>query len=309
MKIVFLDAVTLGKDMDFTPFEALGDVVKYPSTKPGEVSERIKDADVLVTNKVPVNAETLGDNDSVKLVCVAATGTNNLDKAFLEDKQIAWRNVAGYSTESVAQHTFAMLFYLYEHLPYYDAYVKSGDYGESPVFTHFDRPFSEISGKTMGIIGLGTIGKRVAEIAKAFGMKVIYYSASGRPPQAGYHQVDFDTLLKTSDIVSIHAPLNSYTRGLMDREAFQKMKKTAILLNTGRGPIVDEKALHDALIEGEIASAGLDVLSTEPIAEDNPLRFIKDERVLITPHVAWATVEARERLLKTICEQIRIFFA
>ena len=161
----------------------------------------------------------------------------------------------------------------------------------------------------MGVIGLGTIGKRVAEIAKAFGMKVIYYSASGRPPQAGYHQVDFDTLLKTSDIVSIHAPLNTYTRGLMDKEAFQKMKKTAILLNTGRGPIVDEKALHDALIDGEIAAAGLDVLSTEPIAEDNPLRFIKDERVLITPHVAWATVEARERLLKTICEQIRIFFA
>lgn len=196
----------------------------------------------------------------MKLVCVTATGTNNLDKEYLKKRGIAWRNVAGYSTESVTQHTFVLLFYLLEKMRYYDDYVKDEKYINDTVFTHFAEHFNEVNGKTWGIIGLGTIGRRVADIAKAFGAHVIYYSASGSPAQEGYEQVDFETLLATSDIVSVHAPLNEYTKDLMDREAFEKMKKTAIFLNLGRGPIVVEQDLYEALETGEIAAAGLDVL-------------------------------------------------
>lgn len=245
----------------------------------------------------------------MKLICVTATGTNNLDKDYLDQRGIAWRNVAGYSTESVAQHTFALLFYLLEHLPYYDDYVKSGKYINDKSFTHFSKIFHELHGMTWGIIGLGAIGRRVADLAKAFGCHVIYYSASGRKPQEGYEQVDFTTLLKTSDIVSIHAPLTEATMGLMDKEAFAKMKKTAILLNVGRGPIIVEEDLKEALDNGEIAAAGLDVLSVEPMTEDNPLLEVKEkDRLVITPHIAWASVEARTHLMDIILGQIRDFF-
>lgn len=237
-----------------------------------------------------------------------ATGTNNLDKEYLKKHGIAWRNVAGYSTESVTQHTFALLFYLLEKLRYYDDYVKDEKYINDTVFTHFAEHFNEVNGKTWGIIGLGTIGRRVADIAKAFGAHVIYYSASGSPAQEGYEQVDFETLLATSDIVSVHAPLNEYTKDLMDREAFEKMKKTAIFLNLGRGPIVVEQDLYEALEIGEIAAAGLDVLCEEPMSETNPLAKIKDsKKLIITPHIAWASVEARNRLMQIIIEQIREF--
>lgn len=309
MKIVFLDAKTIGEDIDLSGFDALGEVVKYGFSTTEEARERSKDANVLILNKVQVNQQTIGEADHLKLVCVTATGTNNLDKEYLDKRGIAWRNVAGYSTESVAQHTFAMLFYLLEKLPYYDDYVKSEKYVNDVSFTHFAKAFHELSGMTYGIIGLGNIGRRVADIAKAFGCRVIYYSTSGRNSQPGYERVDFDELLEQSDIVSIHAPLDENTLGLMNKEAFAKMKNSAILLNVGRGPIINEADLAEALNNKTIAAAGLDVLSVEPMQEDNPLRGIKDsERLLITPHIAWAGVEARNRLMGIILGQIKEFF-
>lgn len=308
MKIVFLDASTLGDDIDYTQFEQMGEVVKYPFTSPSEVPERAAGADVLVVNKVPVNEQTISEAEKLKLVCVTATGTNNLDKDYLAARGIEWRNVAGYSTESVAQHTFAMLFYLMENLRYYDDYVKNGSYINDRIFTHFARTFRELNGMTWGILGLGAIGRRVADIAGLFGARVIYYSASGAPAQEGYHQVDFDTLLAESDILSIHAPLNEYTQGLMNADAFRKMKPDAILLNLGRGPIINEADLADDLNAGEIKAAGLDVLSVEPMAKDTPLLNIREkDRIFITPHIAWAAVEARQRLMKIIAGQIQEF--
>lgn len=310
MKIVFLDAKTIGEDIDLSGFDALGEVVKYGFSTSEEARERTKDADVVVLNKVQINEETIGAAEHLKLVCVTATGTNNLDKEYLDRRGIAWRNVAGYSTESVAQHTFAMLFYLLEKLPYYDNYVKSEKYVNDVSFTHFAKAFHELSGKTYGIIGLGNIGRRVADIAKALGCRVIYFSTSGRNNQQGYERVSFDELLAQSDIVSIHAPLDENTLGLMNKEAFSKMKQSAILLNVGRGPIINEADLAEALENGTIAAAGLDVLSVEPMQPDNPLRAIKDsERLLITPHIAWAGVEARTRLMDIILHQIQAFFA
>ena len=309
MKIVFLDAKTLGDDIDYTGFEQMGEVVRYPFTSTEEAPDRVKDADVLVVNKVLVNRQTISSAENLKLVCVTATGTNNLDKDYLAERGIAWRNVAGYSTESVAQHTFAILFYLMENLRYYDDYVKEGRYINDRIFTHFAKTFHELNGMTWGILGLGAIGRRVADIAGMFGSKVIYYSASGALAQEGYHQVDFDTLLSESDILSIHAPLNEYTEGLMDAEAFRKMKSSAILLNLGRGPIINESDLAAAVNAGEISAAGLDVLCAEPMSKENPLLDVHDkDRLFITPHIAWATVEARQRLMKIIEGQIREFF-
>lgn len=309
MKIVFLDVKTIGEDIDLSGFDALGEVVKYDFSTSEEVPERIKDADVIILNKVQVNEQTIGQAEHLKLVCVTATGTNNLDKDYLEKRGIAWRNVAGYSTETVAQHTFAMLLYLLEKLRYYDDYVKEERYVNDTIFTHFAEHFTEICGKTWGIIGLGTIGRRVADIAKAFGAHIIYYSASGRPAQEGYEQVDLDTLLAKSDIISVHAPLNEHTEGLMNKTAFEKMKNTCIFLNLGRGPIVVEQDLYEALESGEIAAAGLDVLCQEPMSATNPLLKIKDsKKLLITPHVAWASVEARTKLMQIILEQVKEYF-
>lgn len=310
MKLVFLDKKTIGEDIDFSPFHALGEVIEYDFTEPKDVPKRAADADVLIVNKIPVNEQTIHTASHLQLVCVTATGTNNLDKEYLDRRGIAWRNVAGYSTDSVAQHTFSMLFYLLEHLRYYDDYVKDGHYLNDTMFTHFARHFHQISKMTWGIIGLGAIGRKVADIAKAFGADVLYYSASGREAQSGYHQVDLDTLLAQSDILSIHAPLNEYTENLLDLSAFQKMKSDAILLNLGRGPIVNESALVTALKDGLIAAAGLDVLCEEPLRDSSPLLEILDhDNLLITPHIGWASVEARTRLMQIIEKQIREFFA
>ncbi|MBR5128006.1 MAG: D-2-hydroxyacid dehydrogenase [Roseburia sp.] len=309
MKIVFLDVKTIGEDIDLSGFERFGEVVKYGFSSVEECRERTKDADVVILNKVQINEQTIGEAEHLKLVCVTATGTNNLDKEYLAQKGIAWRNVAGYSTESVAQHTFGLLFYLLEKLAYYDEYVKSERYVGDTIFTHFENVFHELSGKTWGIIGLGAIGRRVADIAKLFGCRVIYYSTSGKNSQPDYERVDFDTLLAESDVVSVHAPLTAETEGLMNKEAFEKMKKTAIFLNLGRGPIVVEEALAEALENETIAAAGLDVLAVEPMSKTNPLCRIKDSnRLIITPHIAWASVEARTRLMRTIEAQIQDFF-
>lgn len=310
MKIVFLDAKTIGDDIDLSCFETLGEVVKYPFSTQEEALERTKDADVIILNKVEINENSIGNASRLKLVCVTATGTNNLDKEYLKERGIEWRNVAGYSTESVAQHTFALLFYLLEKLRYYDDYVKTEKYINDVSFTHFAEAFHELSGKTWGIVGLGNIGRRVADIAKCFGCHVIYYSTSGRNQNSNYERVDFKQLLEKSDIISVHAPLDENTRHLFDKKAFQKMKETAIFINVGRGPIVVEEDLVEALNEGQIKAAGLDVLSVEPMSEKNPLRFIKNSnKLMITPHIAWASVEARTRLMKIIYGQIKEFFA
>ncbi len=309
MKIVFLDVKTIGEDIDLSGFSALGEVIKYDFSTSEQARERTRDADVIILNKVEVNEASIGEAKNLKLVCVTATGTNNLDKEYLAKRGIAWKNVAGYSTETVAQHTFALLFYLFEKLNYYDNYVKSEKYVGDVSFTHFDHVFHELNGKTWGIIGLGNIGRRVADIAKLFGCRVIYYSTSGKNNQPGYERVEFDELLAQSDIVSVHAPLTDETKDLMDAAAFSKMKSSAIFLNLGRGPIVVEKDLADALDDGVIAAAGLDVLSVEPMQEDNPLRRIKDsEKLIITPHIAWASVEARTRLMQIILEQVKSFY-
>ncbi|MEG1956139.1 MAG: D-2-hydroxyacid dehydrogenase [Lachnospiraceae bacterium] len=309
MKLVFLDAKTIGDDIDLSGFDACGQVLKYDFSSPDQIPERVLDADVIITNKSKINEHTIGMAKQLKLVCVTATGTDVLDKEYLDSRHITWKNVAGYSTESVAQHTFALLFYLLEKLRYYDDYVKEGHYVNDVIFTHFAQVFHELSGKTWGIIGLGNIGKRVADIARLFGANIIYYSTSGKNTNSNYERVDFNTLLAASDIISVHAPLHDSTRNLMNKEAFSKMRPHAIFLNVGRGPIVVEADLADALKHNIIAAAGLDVLCAEPMSKDNPLLAITDsQKLFTTPHIAWASIEARTRLMHIILEQIQDFF-
>lgn len=310
MKIVILEAESLGEDMVFTPFHKFGEVVIYPRSTAAEVPERIQDADVIIANKVPICEETIKEAKNLKLVCVTATGINNLDGDYLKKRGIAAYNVAGYSTEAVAQHTFALLFYVLEKLSYYDNYVKSGEYARGSCFSHFSQSFCELSGKTWGIIGLGAIGRKVAEIASVFGCKVICYSASGNKYESPYEQVEFDELLERSDILSVHAPLNAYTEKLMTLEAFRKMKKSAVFINVARGAIVDEQDLYTALTEGEITGAALDVLAQEPMDPENPLLKIQDSsRLIITPHIAWAAKETRFRVVDEVVKNIDGFLS
>ena len=310
MKIVFTDRKTIGDDLDLSCFERFGEVVMYDFSLPEEMPDRVADADIIILNKTLINEQTIHSAGHLKLVCVTATGTNNLDKEYLARRGIEWRNVAGYSTETVTQHTFAMLFYLLEHLPYYDEYVKSGRYAGDRLFTHFERNFHELSGKVWGIIGLGAIGHRVAETARAFGCDVIYYSTSGLNHDSSVREVTFDGLLAASDIISIHAPLNSDTENLINSNALARMKPSAILLNLGRGPIVNEKDLAQAIDNGVIAGAGLDVLCAEPMDRLSPFLSMKNkDNMIITPHIAWASIEARRRLMKTIEEQVEDFLS
>lgn len=308
MKIVITDSLSLGDDIDLNQFGKLGDVEIYKTSTPAEAAIRIADADVAIVNKVPMNESTLRNATSLKMIALTATGYNNIDLEYTDKRGITVANVAGYSTNSVVQHTFALLFYVMEKLSYYDNYVKSGAYSDCPVFTHFDKVFMELNEKTWGIIGLGEIGQNVARIAKAFGCRVIYYSTSGNNYNSSYDRVSFQELLAQSDIISIHAPLNSSTENLMNYEAFTQMKKSAILLNLGRGPIVNEAHFAKALRENLIAGAGLDVISKEPIDADNPLLAIQDStKLIITPHIAWATFEARTRLMHEVYENIAAF--
>jgi len=308
MKIVFLDAKTVGTDIDLSIFKDFGEFIAYSTTKEEEKIDRVKDADIIITNKVVIDKNLIDNAPKLKLICEAATGYNNIDVEYAKKKGIAITNVAGYSTESVVQHTFALLFYTLEHLRYYDEYVKSGEYAKSDIFTHLNKPFWEINGKTWGIIGLGTIGRRVGEVAESFGAKVIYTSTSGVKRKEKYLEYSLDDLLRQSDIVSIHAPLNERTKNLITYEKLKLMKPNAILLNLGRGGIVNEEDLAKALDEGLIGGAGLDVLEKEPIDENNPLLKIKNkEKLFITPHIAWTSVEARQRLINEIYENIKAF--
>ncbi len=310
MKIVVLEKMSLGLDIDISFFEEFGEVTYYDHTGVNEIADRIAEADIVIANKAPLNESTLQGAKNVKIICETATGYNNVDLAYCEKRGIRVTNAVGYSTPIVAQHTFAMALYLLEKLPVYDTYVKNGDYEKAPMFTCFEPYFTELEGKTWGIIGLGNIGRKVAEIAKVFGCRVIFYSASGKNDTTDFERVDFDTLLAESDILSLHCPLTDRTQNLMNAEAFAKMKNTAILINVARGPVVDEQALFDALNSGQIAAAGLDVLAKEPIAADNPLAKIKDStKLLITPHMAWASREARMRCAKEVYLNIKSFLA
>lgn len=310
MKLVVLEKESLGTDLDITYFNEFGEVDYYDRTVYDEIADRIVDADIVIANKVPLNESTLSGAKNLKIICETATGYNNVDLDYCKARGIRVTNVVGYSTPIVAQHTFAMALYLLEKLPVYDTYVKNGDYAKSPIFTCFEPFFTELEGKTWGIIGLGNIGRKVAEIAKVFGCRVIFYSASGNNTTSDYERVDFDTLLAESDILSLHCPLTDRTQNIINAEALAKMKKTAILINVARGPVVDEQALYDALMSGQIAAAGLDVLVKEPIAADNPLAKIQDStKLLITPHMAWGSHEARERCAREVYKNIQSFLA
>jgi len=298
VNIVVLDRMALGDDIDMSIFEKLGKLTIYERTATEEVVDRLKDADALLTNKVVIGKAEMDRLPKLRYIGINATGTNNIDLAYAAKKNIAVTNVKSYSTDSVVQHTFALLFYVYEKLRHYDDFVKQGKYSDYGCFTYFGERFAQLSGKTWGIIGLGEIGRKVADIAKAFGCHVVYYSTSGKNSNPDYERAEFDELLRSSDIISIHAPLNDRTQNLMNRAAFEKMKPEAVLINVGRGPIVNESDLLWALNENKIAAAGLDVLSVEPMRKDNPLYGYKDSnRLIITPHIAWATNEARKRLV------------
>jgi len=303
--IVLLDADTLGEVTGFYHLTKLGNLTVYPATQPEQRIERIFGREIVITNKVVIDRDVMEACPTLKLICIAATGKNNIDLACAEEKGIQVKNVAGYSTESVVQHTFAMLFYLESHLPYYDQYVKDGHYAKSNLFTHLGKPFNELAGKNYGIIGMGTIGKRIAEVASAFGARIQYYSTTGKNLDTGYKAVLLDQLLRESDVISIHCPLTEATHNLIGYEQFCLMKKEAILVNAGRGGIINEAALAKALDEGRIAAAALDVLEKEPPEITNPLFRIRlPEKLLITPHIAWASRESRERLMDGIIRNI-----
>lgn len=304
MKIVLLDTLTFG-DTNLDKFNELGEVVNYKTTSPEQTLERIADADVIVTNKVVITEDMMSKCNNLKLICVAATGMNNVDLDAAKAKNIEVKNVAGYSTDSVIQHTFSMLFYLMGHSRYYDEYVKDGSWQKSEIFTHVEKPFFELKGKKWGIIGLGEIGKGVARIATAFGADVSYYSTSGKNNSSDYKKETLSKILEKSDIISIHAPLNSSTKDLIAHSEFLMMKDGAILLNLGRGGIVDEKALS-YILDAKHIYVGLDVLEKEPMSKDNPLMNIKaQERLYITPHIAWTSVEAREKLIESVINNIK----
>ena len=308
LKIVFLDANTVGEVPNFKVLAKQGDIEIFENTSQHQILERCQGKDVIITNKVQLNKEILEALPDLKLICVAATGINNINIEYAEHRGIQVKNVTDYSTESVAQVTFAMLLYLINRPYYYDTFVKSGAYAKSDLFTHFGKPFWELHGKRMGIIGLGTIGRRVAQIAQSFGMEVVFYSTTGRNNNINYKRFDLNTLLGTSDVISIHAPLSDQTRGLIDYEKFKLMRSCAILLNTGRGGIVVEKDLARALNENLIGTAGIDVLENEPINNDNPLLKVNDkEKILITPHIAWTSIEARQRLIDKLARNIESY--
>ncbi len=308
MKIVVLDRSSVGEDVSVEPLEKYGEVETYLTTKDEEALERVRDADIIVVNKTPMDARILDQASRVKLICEFATGYDNIDLEYCTKRGIRVANVVNYSTSSVVQHTVACVLYLLEKLPYYDNYVKSGAYSAQPRFSHFGMPFRELDGKTWGIIGMGNIGTRVAVVAEALGCRVITHSVSGTPRENGYEQVDFDTLLRRSDILTLHCPLSEKTRGLMDLEAFRKMKRTAVFINVARGAVVKEEDLYTALQENLIMAAGIDVLCKEPPAPDHPLLSIQDStKLLITPHMAWAGVEARTRLVTETCLNIESF--
>lgn len=307
MKIVFLDAATMG-DVSFAPIESLGDLVCYDTSTPQEALERVSDCDVLIVNKVIVDKRLIDSAVNLKLICESATGVNNIDVDYARSKGIPVRNAVGYSTTTVVQATFMHILSLVGHAPYFDDAVKSGRYSASGMFTDVSVDWHELAGKTIGIIGMGNIGSRVAAVAQAFGMNVCYYSTSGTSHNTDYPSLPIERLLAESDIVSIHAPLNERTSGLIGAGQLALMKPTAYLVNMGRGGIVDEDALAEAVDSGVIAGAALDVFVKEPLPSESVfLKMAHPERMRLAPHVAWASVEAKSRLVAQIAGNIEQF--
>ena len=308
MKIVFLDAITMG-DASLEEIAAQGQLTCYPSSTPEEARERVREADVAILNKVIVDQAFLDAAPRLKLICEAGTGINNIDVKLCEARGVAVRNVAAYSTDSVAQTAWMHILNLAGRAFHYEQYVKGGQYSSSPVHVDYAHPFVELTGKTLGIVGMGAIGQKVAGIGKAFGMEVIYFSTSGTSHCKDYPSVSLQELLERSDVISIHAPYNERTAGLIGYEQMKQMKPTAILVNTGRGGIAVEADLARALNEGLIAGAGLDVYVKEPLPLDSPLMHLQHpERLLLSPHIAWYSREARARLAHKMAENIRRFF-
>jgi lactate dehydrogenase-like 2-hydroxyacid dehydrogenase len=310
VKIIFLDARTLGEIPNLGQLAELGEVTLHPDTQPDQVIERIEGAEVVISNKVKVSREAMKSTPTLKLICVAATGMNNIDLEAAAELGIQVKNVKGYSTDSVAQETFALLLSLLNSTTYYDAYVKTGEYSQERIFTHLGRPYWELNGKRFGILGLGEIGRQVARIALAFGADVVYFSASGQTYNTIYKQLELDEFLQTCDVISIHAPLNPQTENLLTYERMAQMKPTALLLNTSRGGIINETDLVEALDNDLIAGAAIDVFTQEPLPASHPyLQLQKKEKLLLAPHIAWSSIEARTRLVHKVAENIREYLA
>ncbi len=305
MKIVILDSdtVTTG-DLGFSGFAALGEVKRYGITEPERVVERIRDAEIVLCNKTPITREVMEQSPSLRYIGLFATGCNNVDLECARERGIAVCNVPGYSTDGVAQLTFSFILELFGNLSEYRSSVNRGEWKKSHTFSYFPYPIFNLAGKTMGVIGYGEIGRRVAAIANAFGMRVIVYTRTVREDST-VEFVSFDELLERSDIVSVHCPLNEQSVGMMNKAAFDKMKDGAVFINTSRGPVVDEYALRDALLSGKLMGAGLDVLAKEPMSEGCPLYNIKN--CIITPHIAWAAFETRKRLLEIAENNVKAF--
>lgn len=308
MKIVVLDAMTLGSDISMEPITSLGECDVYDNIEPDKIPQALKGADVCVTNKKLLGEHNLNDCADLKLICLTATGYNNVDVEYCKSRNIKVRNVPNYCTESVCQHTFALLLSLMESLSYYDNYVKRGDYTKSGLANHVGVPFGEIAGKRWGIIGLGGIGRAVAKVANAFGAEVVYASLSGVDRKEDYEKVSIDELFKTSDIISIHSPLNEKTENLVNKDKIALMKKDAVIINVGRGGIVNSRDLAQAVDDGVIKGAAIDVYPQEPPLEDDPFMNVKHpERFVFTPHIAWASTTARQRCIDIVGENIRLF--
>jgi glycerate dehydrogenase len=308
MKIVFLDASTMGDDVSLAPLETMGKLVCYPLTDPDLVPQRISDADVVIVNKIKIGKREIDSAPSLRLICVAATGINNIDSEYAHSRGIPVMNVADYSTESVAQVTFASLLSFINRICYFDNVVKSGNYSSSPHFTDTGKSFYELKGKKFGIIGMGNIGKRVASIAESFGCDVSYFSTGGKAHYRKYPAVSLNELLAKCDIISIHAPLNERTRDLITLSELKEMKPSGIIMNMGRGGIVNENDLARALDFGLIAGAVVDVYEEEPIPKDHPYLQVKEsEKLVLTPHIGWASQEARRVLVQKLADNIKSF--
>lgn len=307
MKAVFLDYESLDKqDLDFSLLSAaFDDLILYPSTTAEQVLARIQDVDVVISNKVIVNAEAMEQCKNLKLILISATGTNNIDLDFARSKGIVVCNCQGYGTSAVAQHTLTLMLALATSLLKYEYAVKQGEWNKSPIFCLLDFPIVELSGKTLGIIGYGELGQAVAKLAEAFGMKILVASLPNRPTHKD--RTPFAEMLAQVDFLSLHCPLTEETRDLIDSQAFDKMKNSAFLINCARGGIVNEQALADALRQGKIAGAATDVLSVEPPTQGNVLLAQDIPNLIITPHSAWGSVDARQRIVNQMLENVEAF--
>ena len=309
MKIVILDRATLGFDVDMSIFDSLGEVISYDITLENETISRLNDADIIITNKVLVTKEIMNEASNLKLICISATGTNNVDLEYAKQKKISVKNVAGYSSSSVVQLAFSMIFHFIQKLSYYKKYVDEQNWQKSQIFTHIDKPFFELDGKKVGIIGLGDIGSNLARKVKAFDCEVVYYSTSGENSNNENKRFELDELLSICDIISIHCPLNENTKNLLNYENMKNIKDGSILLNLGRGGIINEADLAKIIDEKEIY-CGIDVVSVEPILESNPLLKVKNkDQLLLTPHIGWASIEARTKLVSMVAKNIEEFIS